>query len=176
MCDAQAELGRDRAAVWTTPRRSPDAGLKAPRARVLLEIPNGADAWTLWRLLAEAGYAAAWCPGPDRSRDRCCPLVTEGCCPLMDDADVVISALGPPVEPWRAVLKSQGLHYPGKPVVVGASAGDAVRLGPLPIGCRSLHAPLSGGPVLRVLESALAAAVASKPAGNASLGWNSTLV
>ncbi|HUY65110.1 MAG TPA: hypothetical protein VMV14_11425 [Acidimicrobiales bacterium] len=74
----------------------------------------------------------------------------------MDGADVVLSALGSPVEPWRAVLEAQVLHHPDTPVVVGASAEDTARLRSLPAGCRHIRSPLTVGSVLDALQDALA--------------------
>jgi hypothetical protein len=85
------------------------------RPRVLIENPDGADLWAHAEILREAGYQVAVCSGPqqpearpswlgrrpgdfpdptdlpvDAVRTRC-PLVEHGHCPLVEDADVVVS-------------------------------------------------------------------------------------
>ena len=156
MCHARTELGADHAAMWGSPHLDREAGGNDPRPRVLVEIRDGAEAWGLWRVLERAGYAVSWCPGPDRASGTSCPLVTRGACPLVEDADVVLSALGPPIDSWRAVLEASRRHHPDTPVVVGSSALDAARLGALPMGSSQVRAPLRAGEVLRTVEDALA--------------------
>ena len=63
--------------------------------RVLIENPDGAELWAHADVLREAGYDVAMCGGPaakteDHERTLC-PLVTEGRCPLVEGADVVLS-------------------------------------------------------------------------------------
>lgn len=176
MSHARAELGRDHAAEWGPPHLDHESGEPDARARVLVEVPDGAEASALWQALGKAGYAVSWCPGPERARGRSCPLVTRGICPLMDEADVVLSALGSPVEPWRAVLEAQVRHHPDTPVVIGASAVDAARLKSLPTGCRHIRSPLTVGSVLGALEDALTVRWMTSPAPGSPGGDTPTVV
>jgi hypothetical protein len=84
-----------------TRRRSPrvlhpgEWPVQGGKPRVLIENPDGADLWAHADVLREAGYDVAVCGGPaaeteDHER-TVCPLVTEGRCPLVDGADVVVS-------------------------------------------------------------------------------------
>ncbi len=65
------------------------------KPRVLIENPDGAELWAHADVLREAGYDVAMCGGPavqTEDHDRTvCPLVTEGRCPLVEGADVVVS-------------------------------------------------------------------------------------
>lgn len=80
-------LGRDHARSWTMPTGA------SPRPQVLLETADGAEAHAAWRLLSEHGYDTMWCPGPSGRHIRECLLVRMGHCPLVDRADVIVSAL-----------------------------------------------------------------------------------
>ncbi len=63
------------------------------RPRVLLEMPDAAEALACTQLLASEGYEVMWCPGPQERPRRPCPLVGAGHCSLLDVAHVVVSAL-----------------------------------------------------------------------------------
>ncbi len=99
----QRKLGIDEAATW--PRRIEDGN---PRPRVLLEARDPAEALSYWRLLDQHGYDMSWCQGPDESSS--CVLVTDGQCPLVDEADFVLTTLQPAdvyAEPVLERLNSQ---------------------------------------------------------------------
>jgi hypothetical protein len=87
---------------------------QAGRPRVLIENPDGADLWAHADVLREAGYEVAMCGGPtvetrnvpwfrrrplpwgspsrvELDRHTLCPLLSEGHCPLVEGADVVVS-------------------------------------------------------------------------------------
>jgi hypothetical protein len=85
------------------------------KPKVLIENPDGADLWAHAEILREAGYEVAVCGGPRQLEERVtwlrrrpgpladpgelevheaetrCPLVAHGHCPLVEDADVVVS-------------------------------------------------------------------------------------
>src|SRR4051794_13145754 len=61
------------------------------RARVLVENPDGADVWAHTEALQAAGYDVASCFGPSTHADVVCPLVSEGRCAAVEEADAVIS-------------------------------------------------------------------------------------
>ena len=90
---------------WSEPSGKP---------RVLIENPDGADLWAHADVLREAGYEVAMCAGPtvearnvpwfrrrplpwgspspvELERHTLCPLLSEGNCPLVEGADVVVS-------------------------------------------------------------------------------------
>jgi hypothetical protein len=63
------------------------------RARVLVENPDGAEVWAHTEALREAGYDVASCFGPSARARVVCPLVSDGRCAAVADADVVISTM-----------------------------------------------------------------------------------
>lgn len=64
---------------------------KPGRARILIENPDGAQLWAHAGVLQEAGYETATCFGPSPEERIACPLISNGSCPLIETADVVIS-------------------------------------------------------------------------------------
>jgi len=65
------------------------------RARVLIEHPDRAALWAEAEIIREAGYDVAVCTGPVEAADgvaaEACPLLVQGRCSLVDEADVVVS-------------------------------------------------------------------------------------
>ena len=92
------KLGSDEAAGW--PRLTEPS---EERLRVLLEVKDPAEAWSYWRLLGRHGYDVSWCSGPTASTS--CALVEEGHCPLLEEADFVVTALKPDDPYARPVLE-----------------------------------------------------------------------
>jgi hypothetical protein len=105
-----SRLGVDEAANW--PGWTPD---DEQRTSVLLEVHDPAEADSYWRFLGRHGYDVSWCPGPTATSS--CVLVEEGRCPLLDEADVVVTALKPDDPHARPVLEH--LHDPDcmKPIL-----------------------------------------------------------
>lgn len=64
-------------------------GARSGRARVLVENPDGVERWAVSRALEDAGYDVRTCAGPAEGEE--CPLLARGRCPLLDEADVVVS-------------------------------------------------------------------------------------
>ncbi len=91
------KLGTDQAAQW--PRLADE---KRPRHRILLEVVDPAEATSYWRFLGDLGYEISWCPGPSASSS--CVLVTDGHCPLIERADIVVTTLDPEDTYNRPVL------------------------------------------------------------------------
>lgn len=92
MFDWRSLFGRKRPPQVIHPEEWPERGAKT---RVLIENPDGAELWAHADLLREAGYDVAVCGGPAAETEdhdhTVCPLVTEGRCPLVEGADVVVS-------------------------------------------------------------------------------------
>jgi hypothetical protein len=71
------------------------------RSRVLVEDPDGAELWAHAAILRDCGYEVAtctgptgaegWPTGPDGETLRC-PLVEDGHCALVEDADVIVTS------------------------------------------------------------------------------------
>jgi hypothetical protein len=66
------------------------------RARVLIEHPDPATLWAEAEAMRDAGYDVAVCTGPTKTFERAsvrqtCPLLVDGHCSLVEQADVVVS-------------------------------------------------------------------------------------
>ncbi len=91
------------------------SGTALERPRVLLEMPDAAEALACTQLLASEGYDVMWCPGPQGRPRRPCPLVGGGHCSLLDVAHVVVSALDhddPLSQGIRGVLGNRSSRVP----------------------------------------------------------------
>ena len=93
-----SKLGIDEAAGWPRLKDASDE-----RLRVLLEVKDPAEAWSYWRLLGNHGYDVSWCSGPTEAAT--CALVEDGHCPLLEEADFVVTALKPDDQFARPVLE-----------------------------------------------------------------------
>jgi hypothetical protein len=112
----QSKLGVDQAAGW--PRVTPDG---EPKLRVLVEASDPAEADAYWHFLGRHGYAVSWCPGPTASHS--CTLVTDGRCTLVEEADVVVTALAPNDPYARPVLEHLHDQDCMKPMIAVGNKG-----------------------------------------------------
>jgi hypothetical protein len=94
----------------------------APHPRVLVE--GSSSSWPGALAAQRDGMSVLVCPGPERGRTHPCPLLHEGHCPLVDEADAVIVALPRVARSTDPLLRAH------------AERGDPLR--PLGIS-RSLH-------------------------------------
>jgi hypothetical protein len=96
-----------------------------PRApRIVVELRSGALATAVEGGLREHGYQVAVC-SPGEFRDGRCPLVEGRGCPLADEADVILHALGTEDPEGREVLEEHRKAHPRIPtVVVARTEGD----------------------------------------------------
>lgn len=111
--------------------------------RVLIENPDGAMLWASERLLARAGFEVTTCTGQREGKP--CLLLTEGCCSLAQEADVIVNGL-----PLRdqAVHEAQQQVLPDVPVVLQLSTRDVGRLD-VPVSPRTITvSPTTSGPGL----------------------------
>lgn len=155
------KLGTDRARGWGLVANLPGWSSRRP-SRVLIEVDDGAEAFARLRVLEAAGYHVSWCPGPDGHRGRRCPLVSEGSCPLVDDADVVVTALGLHHAATRDVLAALARARPELPVVVEAPAPSAERWADA-VGDRAvICAPTSSTELVAAVADALQEAPARR--------------
>ena len=155
------KLGTDQARGWGLLANLP--GWSARTApRVLVEVDDGAEAFARVRVLEAAGYQVSWCPGPDGHPARRCPLVTEGACPLVDAADVVVTALRLHDRSAREVLAALARARPELPVVVEAPASSAEQWA-ADIGDRAVvYAPTSSTELVAAVGEALREAPARR--------------
>jgi hypothetical protein len=82
--------------------------------------------------------------------------LTSGHCDLVENADVVVSALGIDNIPSRKILGAIKRHYPTKPVVVEASRREYTRWADLMEGSRVLPTPVTRRALLGSVEGVLA--------------------
>jgi hypothetical protein len=123
---------------------------------VLIEEPDGAEAFAYWHLLRDNGYVVEWCPGPKSPLGGRCPLVSCGHCELVERADVVVSSLGIDNAPSRNVLGALRDLHPEIPVIVGASRREFARWAPLFEGNSVLRTPVTAAALLDSVEGVLA--------------------
>lgn len=91
-------------------------------ARVLVENPDGAEVWAHTEALQEAGYDVATCFGPSVRGRVVCPLVSEGNCTAVEEADVVITTTS--LDDDRAVIAALCYRHPKGLIVEGADADE----------------------------------------------------
>lgn len=96
------------------------AGTEASMAqpRLLLECRDQSAPAQLAHALAEAGFDVTVCSGPDASKR--CALLEQGQCALVDDADVVVNALGTDEHEYYELLAAT-LAASETPVIVASS-------------------------------------------------------
>jgi hypothetical protein len=123
---------------------------------VLIEEPDGAEAFAYWSLLTDNGYEVEWCPGPGRPSEGQCPLVSSRHCELVERADVVVSSLGIDNEPSRNVLGALRRLHPETPVIVEASRREFTRRADLFEGNSILRSPVTAAVLLDSVEGVLA--------------------
>ena len=147
-------LGEDFARGW------PDeaAGNADGGPMVLFESPDGAEAHAAWKLLRRNGYRMTWCPGPQGGFSPQCALLASGRCPLVDEADAVVSALDLRDPRCGDVVRALGAQAPDTPVVVVAPKRAAAHWAEEVPGCGVVAGPLSSKVLIRALSVARAGA------------------
>ncbi len=159
-CVRRRPLGEDHARTW--PQEPGEVG-QGPR--VLFESSDGAEAHAVWKVLGRYGYRVAWCPGPKGGFSSECALAATGHCPLVDDADAVVSSLdlADPLD-QKVVRALNDVEAAAKPVVVVATRRSAARWSEELPDCSVVAGPLSSRVLVRSLSIGLpvrAAAAAS---------------
>jgi tyrosine phenol-lyase len=125
------------------------------RTRVLVENPDRADLNAHAAVLRNSGYDVATCIGPEEAGEEAvqCPLLAGQRCPLVDDADVVVSTSSLP--DCREILAA--IHTSSRtPVVFEAPAPTLERFGDVVGDAVVLPLPVTAGR----LRGAVAAAAA----------------
>ena len=149
-------LGDDFASGWPDGAQGEDA-----RPMVLFECADGAEAHAAWKLLRRNGYRMTWCPGPQGGFfSPRCALSATGHCPLVEEADAVVSALDlrdPLCEEVVRGLDAQAQAHE-TPVVVVAPKRLAARWAEEAPDCEVIAGPLSSKVLIRALSVARAPA------------------
>ncbi|HXZ62034.1 MAG TPA: hypothetical protein VEG62_04770 [Acidimicrobiales bacterium] len=138
-------LGEDQARSWERDDRA--------TPRVLIESADGAEAHAAWRLLQREGYRTMWCPGPRSGPGAQCVLSQSGQCPLVDEADVVVSALDVRDPACACVVRDLDAVAKDKPVVVVAPVDKVAGLTGELGSARVVPGPLSATAVLGALDT-----------------------
>jgi len=150
-------LGDDFAGDW------PDQALGADdRPMVLFECADGAEAHAAWQLLRRNGYRMTWCPGPQGGFfSPQCALSAAGHCPLVEEADAVVSALDLRDPGCEEVVRALHAQARETPVVVVAPKRSAARWAEEVPDCEVVAGPLSSKVLIRALSVARASAGAT---------------
>ncbi|MDX1657816.1 MAG: hypothetical protein R3343_03250 [Nitriliruptorales bacterium] len=95
--------------------------------RVVIENHDADAAQAVATLLRDRGFDVAICGGPLREGTSACPLLEEGTCAVVEDADAVLYDLDPDRARDRTLLALMQRWYPGKTVVTELSHAKARR-------------------------------------------------
>jgi len=154
-------LGEDFARTWVDEASESDE--HGPL--VLFESPDGAEAHSAWKVLRRHGYRMAWCPGPAGGFSPECALSATGHCPLVDDADAVVSALDTRNPVCAEVVRALDAQAHETPVVLVAPKRSAAHWAEQAPDCEVVAGPLSSKVLIRALSVARADAPAAAAAG-----------
>ena len=144
-------LGEDFARSWPDEAHDDDGG-----PLVLFESPDGAEAHAAWTLLRRNGYRMTWCPGPQGGFSPECALSATGHCPLVDEADAVVSALDLRDPLCAKVARALDAQADETPVVVVAPKRSAAHWAEEVPDCEVIAGPLSSKVLIRALSVARA--------------------
>lgn len=125
-----------------------------PHPRLLVETP----AWR-WRgasAAEQAGFHVVSCPGPSSLRNRRCPALSGGACPLVEGADAVVVALAPEDPNRGALTPIHRFCHSRIPVFLQEAAGEQ-RPAWLPDSLPTIPASASPYEIVESLRSAMAA-------------------
>ena len=107
-------------------------------------------------MLSRYGYRMTWCPGPTGGFSQQCALAATGHCPLVDEADAVVSTLdlADPLdqEVVHTLNDKVAAASPLTPVVVVAARRSAARWAEDLPACSVVAGPLSSKVLIRSLS------------------------
>jgi hypothetical protein len=121
--------------------------------RVLVECEDPAVQDGVERALRTAGYVTAACAGPTSRSSGECPLVVDGRCGLVEDANVIVQACDPDGTHFAQVLAAIRHHCPDTPVVIEVSTGTDARDADIVARCHTLRFPVAAGAVVETVRS-----------------------
>jgi hypothetical protein len=86
--------------------------------RILIEHPDGAEAWALAEILSRSGFDVRSCagPGPCGRGETVCPLLVGEQCALVEGADAVVSSSR--VAGSEMIVRAMAVARPELPVFV----------------------------------------------------------
>jgi hypothetical protein len=150
-------LGEDFARSW----RDEASGGDDRGPLVLFESPDGAEAHATWKVLRRNGYRMTWCPGPQGGFSPECALSATGHCPLVEEADAVVSALDARDPVCEKVVRALDAQAQDTPVVVVVPKRSAAHWAEEARNCEVVAGPLSSKVLIRALSVARASAGAT---------------
>jgi len=124
--------------------------------RVLVECEDPTVQDGLERALRTEGHATAGCAGPMSRGTGECPLVVDGRCGLVEDADVVVHAFDPDRADLAQVLTAIRRRCPGTPVIVEVSGRTDGSAASAVADCHTLRYPTSSGAVVATVRAVAA--------------------
>ena len=131
------------------------AGLRRPR--VVVEAPTSPWHWLVKEAQSLTAFDVQFCSGPAGRSDHQCPLVAGSRCPLVEQADVVITGLGLDDPQTREIVAALRAEFPATPLVVLAKQGEARRLRELLADCNVIPFPWTAQKMAAAVSSALEA-------------------
>ena len=131
------------------------AGFRRPR--VVVEAPTAPWHWLMKAAQSLTAFDVQFCSGPAGRADRGCPLVAGSLCPLVEQADVVITGLGLDDPQTQEIVAALRGEFPATPLVVLAKQGEARRLRELLAGCNVVPFPWTTKKMAAAVSSALEA-------------------
>jgi len=144
-------LGQDFARTWPDDSAPSE---REGRPLVLFESPDGAEAHAAWKLLRRHGYRMTWCPGPQGGFSPECAMSATGHCPLVTQADSVVSALDLRQPTCEEVVRALDAQAAETPVVVVTPKRSAAHWAEEVPDCHVVAGPLSSKVLIRSLSVA----------------------
>ena len=121
--------------------------------RVLIESDDETQAWRFQRLAELNGWSALVCPGPGGCTQGC-PLLAEGACRAVDEADVVVYNLDLDEVTNRSVLWGHRPFRSMRPVIVASDAPTAATYENVLDGLSVFRGPVRGTELVESLSRA----------------------
>jgi DNA-binding response OmpR family regulator len=122
--------------------------------RVLIESSDGSIAAATENLLLEEGYDVSTCRGPAGQAGRC-PLVTDGDCARVEEADVILFSLRLTDDRCLDVLRTLRAAVPETPIVVEIAQPKVADYAADLVGCHILPLPYTRETVGAAISAAL---------------------
>ncbi len=113
------------------------------RPRVLVEEEDAAVRAAIVDMLAEAGFEAVGCGGPDCQSSGHCPLETLDDCGAAADTDVVFCSLRMSDSRSRSILRNLKRLHRNTPIVVEVPKPQAAGLHGVLVGTHVLYTPIT---------------------------------
>jgi DNA-binding response OmpR family regulator len=124
------------------------------RPRVLIENTDSGIAFATEKLLLDRGYDVSTCTGPGERTGKC-PLVADGECASVNEADVILFSLRLSQESGLAVLRGLRAAVPETPIVVELPQPQVAAHAADLAGCHILPLPYTRKSICATIDAAL---------------------